>query len=255
MTSFRCNGLTAHRGNPAAFPENTLPGFADGLASGADWLETDVHGTRDGQVVVCHDATTGRTADADLVIAESPLAELKRLDFSTGFRRTRGLDLAACPPTRMPLLSEVLELVQWHGQARLSIQPKAAIVGECAAVIKNLGAEDVVGFNEGCVDWLDELRRHFPSAPIFHDVVGRDEDLDDLIDQAKAHQFQALVMHHANVTGSKARRVLAAGLEFGAWNVAAPEQMRALVRQGVWRLYADDPRALAAVLRREGRPL
>ena len=122
MTAFRNNGLTAHRGNPAGFPENTLPGFADGLASGADWLETDVHRTRDGQVVVCHDATTGRTADGDLVIAESTLAELKRLDFS-------------------------------------------------------------------------------------------------------------------------------------AWNVATPARMRALVRLGVWRLYADAPRALAAVLRREGRSL
>lgn len=255
MTAFRNNGLTAHRGNPAGFPENTLPGFADGLASGADWLETDVHRTRDGQVVVCHDATTGRTADGDLVIAESTLAELKRLDFSAGFRRARGLNRSSCPPTCVPLLSEVLALLLWQGQARLSIQLKAPIAGECAAVIRDLRAEGVVGFNEGRVAWLDDLRRQFPEAPIFHDVTGRGEAVDELIEQARSHRFQALVMYHEHVTAEMVRRVRAAGLEFGAWNVATPARMRALVRLGVWRLYADAPRALAAVLRREGRSL
>jgi len=36
MTAFRNNGLTAHRRNPADFPENALPGFVDGRASGED---------------------------------------------------------------------------------------------------------------------------------------------------------------------------------------------------------------------------
>ena len=79
MTIFKHNGATAHRGEPMHYPENTLPGFAAGAICGADWVETDVHLTKDGVPVLCHDATTGRTADANLTIADSTLAELREL--------------------------------------------------------------------------------------------------------------------------------------------------------------------------------
>lgn len=47
--------LIAHRGLPRRLPENTLPGFEAAIAAGADALELDVHGTRDGVVVLHHD--------------------------------------------------------------------------------------------------------------------------------------------------------------------------------------------------------
>ena len=42
------NGVTGHRGNPEAAPENTLAGFASAIALGVDFLETDVHESADG---------------------------------------------------------------------------------------------------------------------------------------------------------------------------------------------------------------
>ena len=47
----------AHRGGRALGPENTLVAFDLGMASGADGMELDVHLSRDGRVVVCHDPT------------------------------------------------------------------------------------------------------------------------------------------------------------------------------------------------------
>ena len=46
----------AHRGGGALAPENTIAAFDNGLALGADGLELDVHLSRDGVVVVHHDA-------------------------------------------------------------------------------------------------------------------------------------------------------------------------------------------------------
>ena len=51
----------AHRGGSALAPENTIAAFDNGLALGADGLELDVHLSRDGVVVVHHDATLERT--------------------------------------------------------------------------------------------------------------------------------------------------------------------------------------------------
>jgi glycerophosphoryl diester phosphodiesterase len=51
----------AHRGGAALAPENTLAAFDNGLALGADGIELDVRLSRDGVVVVLHDATLDRT--------------------------------------------------------------------------------------------------------------------------------------------------------------------------------------------------
>ena len=55
--------VIGHRGNRAHAPENTLESFLEALALGADALEFDLQLSRDGQLVVFHDATLERTTD------------------------------------------------------------------------------------------------------------------------------------------------------------------------------------------------
>ncbi|KAI9748676.1 MAG: hypothetical protein M1815_003033 [Lichina confinis] len=50
----------AHRGYRARFPENTLSAFAGALEAGAHALETDIHLSGDGVVVLSHDPTLQR---------------------------------------------------------------------------------------------------------------------------------------------------------------------------------------------------
>lgn len=47
--------LQGHRGARALHPENTLPSFEAALDAGVRSIETDVHLTRDGVAVLCHD--------------------------------------------------------------------------------------------------------------------------------------------------------------------------------------------------------
>ena len=49
--------LIAHRGASREYPENTLEAFRRAAELGADAIELDVHATRDGRLVVHHDAT------------------------------------------------------------------------------------------------------------------------------------------------------------------------------------------------------
>ena len=60
---FLNNGVTAHRGNAAEYPENTLPAFESALALGVDWIELDIYRTKDGALAVIHDADTARVGD------------------------------------------------------------------------------------------------------------------------------------------------------------------------------------------------
>jgi glycerophosphoryl diester phosphodiesterase len=50
----------AHRGDPIAERENTLPAFEAAVLAGADMVELDLRRTADGEIVVLHDATLSR---------------------------------------------------------------------------------------------------------------------------------------------------------------------------------------------------
>lgn len=72
--------LIAHRGASREAPENTLAAFDLAWRQGADGIEADFRLTGDGRVVCIHDASTGRIAGGDLLVAETALADLRRLD-------------------------------------------------------------------------------------------------------------------------------------------------------------------------------
>src|SRR3984893_3007468 len=55
--------LAAHRGGALLWPENSLLAFRNAVALGADFIEFDVHLSRDGEVVVIHDPTLDRTTN------------------------------------------------------------------------------------------------------------------------------------------------------------------------------------------------
>src|SRR4051812_9330297 len=82
----------AHRGAGALAPENTIAAFDNGLALGADGLELDVRLSRDGVVVVHHDATLERTSDGRGAVSDLSFEQLARLDAGYHFRRRDGLD-------------------------------------------------------------------------------------------------------------------------------------------------------------------
>src|SRR5919198_989321 len=110
----------AHRGGAALAPENTLRAFDNGLALGADGLELDVRLSRDGLVVVHHDALLDRTTNLQGPIADKPAADLSRADAGYLFRRHteypfRGQGIG------VPTLAEVLNRYQ---QARIIIELK-----------------------------------------------------------------------------------------------------------------------------------
>ncbi|KAI0092135.1 PLC-like phosphodiesterase [Irpex rosettiformis] len=59
-----------HRGASAAFPENTLASFEAAMQDGADGIESDVHVSLDGVVVMFHDPSLNRTTNGTGLIKE-----------------------------------------------------------------------------------------------------------------------------------------------------------------------------------------
>jgi glycerophosphoryl diester phosphodiesterase len=107
----------AHRGASAHAPENTLLAFERAIELGADMSELDLHLSRDGALVVMHDASVDHTTDGHGAIRDLSLAELKRLDAGQG--------------QRVPTLPEVIDLVR--GRSGLYLELKAQGTPRAAA--------------------------------------------------------------------------------------------------------------------------
>lgn len=82
--------MYAHRGGAALRPENTIEAFDHGLAFDVDGLECDVHLSKDGVVVVHHDATLERTTSGRGPLAALTADDLARLDAAFWFRPADG---------------------------------------------------------------------------------------------------------------------------------------------------------------------
>lgn len=82
--------VVAHRGDSAHFPENTLPSFESACNMGVDVIETDVHLSKDGHLVIWHDPTLQRNTNGSGSVEEHTLEELKLLDAAYTFTTDGG---------------------------------------------------------------------------------------------------------------------------------------------------------------------
>ncbi len=110
----------AHRGASGYYPENTMSSFEEAVRQKADGIELDVHLSKDGYLVVCHDETLNRTTNGKGFIKQYDLYELKQLDAGSWFdKRFKG--------EKIPLLEEAIDLVK-RSNMELNIEIKAGSI-------------------------------------------------------------------------------------------------------------------------------
>jgi len=78
--------VVAHQGGESLRPSNTMEAFRHGVDLGVDVLDTDLHRTADGVLVLIHDETVDRTSNGTGAVRDLTIAELRQLDF--GYRFT-----------------------------------------------------------------------------------------------------------------------------------------------------------------------
>ncbi|HQP37324.1 MAG TPA: glycerophosphodiester phosphodiesterase family protein, partial [Polyangiaceae bacterium] len=80
LLSLRRPLVVGHRGAMGYFPENTMLSFRKAVEMGADWIELDVHLSRDGKLVVIHDELLERTTNGRGPVGARTFEELRALD-------------------------------------------------------------------------------------------------------------------------------------------------------------------------------
>ncbi|MGC4104760.1 MAG: glycerophosphodiester phosphodiesterase family protein [Thermomicrobiales bacterium] len=211
----------AHRGASAYAPENTAAAFDLAIAMGADAIETDVQLTRDGELVLFHDDTVGRTSDGLGPLADYTLAELQALDlgawFDPRFSGERIVTLATFIETWLPRIPAAIEIKD----------PRAAVPTARALARDGIRERvEVTSFSWGAlldaqaVD--DRLVLGFLSPQFDRGIIAR----------CVARGFAQICPHVDTLDAEMVAAAHAAGLTVRAWGVSKREQIDCLRASG-----------------------
>jgi len=149
--------------------ENTLPSMRAAFEAGADWVEFDVHPTRDGQFAVFHDWTLECRTDGRGVVREHTLAELQALDVGHGYTADGGktYPLRGQGVGLMPSLAQVL--AAFPSQSFL-IHMKSRDAAEGRLLARHLAALDAAALARLAIYGSDEpvvaLKQALPAVRV-----------------------------------------------------------------------------------------
>lgn len=198
-----------HRGAMGVEPENTLRSFVRAEHDGLDVIELDLHLSKDGALVVMHDAEVDRTTDGTGAISDFTLAELREFDAGQG--------------ERIPLFEEVLDAVKAPLQAEIKDAAAARALAEVMHRRDLVERVEVISFHDEAVA---EIARLVPGVRTA--LVASRYGL-DVVDRALAVGAGTLVLNIRRLTLEIVERAHAANLKVIGWVVNTHDHLR-LVR-------------------------
>jgi len=247
--------VIGHRGNRAHAPENTLASFREAVDLGVDAIEFDLRVSRDGVLMVFHDATLDRTTDGSGPLDGRTAAELGRVDAGANFTpdggrtfpwRGRGVGVSTfdavveAVPRELPFIIELktpasTELVR-AAIARHGIARRVIVAGFDPTATRPLrGAGFALGASTPDVAALvlpALLRRRLPAQP-----------------------FQALCIPPRwngipVPIAAMARALRGSGTVIHVWTINEAADAIGLWNVGVQGILSDDPATMLAARRR-----
>jgi glycerophosphoryl diester phosphodiesterase len=258
--------IIGHRGAMGEAPENTLLSFQRAFEDGAKFLELDVQGSKDGEVVIIHDATLERTTNGRGRVNRHSLKELRALDAGYWFTSDGGKSY----PCRgqnitIPTLRGLFSTLP---QARIIIeikQDRPPIVKKVIDTVRRAGNEELVLLATENDQIMNEIRRELQTSELsiatgfsYGEVAAfmgwlAGGKTSDYLPSGQAFQIPCEYNGMTLVNELTLRAAHDLGLEMFVWTVNETEQMKRLLKLGVDGIITDYParlRDLVAEMRR-----
>lgn len=255
--------VIGHRGATGVAPENTLPSFQRAFDDGAEFVELDVWGSKDGHAVIIHDGTLGRTTNGGGRVTKRSLGELRELDAGYWFTSDSGLHypyrgkkiaiatleehLRAFPraktiieikQSRPPITQKVVETI-----CRLGKQDQVLLATEKDEIMKGLRKElekndlrIATGFSYGEV------------AYFFSWAAGGQRA--SFVPAGQAMQIPCEYQGMPLVSEATLKAAHNLGVEMWVWTVNDVEEMDRLLKLGVDGIITDYPSRLRNLMAR-----
>ncbi|MFD9304337.1 glycerophosphodiester phosphodiesterase [Streptomyces sp. NPDC060048] len=198
-----------HRGVMGVEPENTLRSFVRAERSGMDVLALDLRLSKDGALVVLHDAEVDRTTDGSGAVADLTLAELRGLDAGEG--------------QQVPLLEEVLDAVA--APLRVQVHDLRAVGAFAELLLRRdlTGRVEVASFTD---EVLVEAARLVPGVRTVLYANQGAADAGAAVARAVAAGAETIALNIQHLTLHTVEAAHEAGLRVTGWTVNSLERLR-----------------------------
>ena len=245
----------AHRGDCRNYPENTEPAFRSALELGADVIETDIHLTADGKVLIWHDDNFSRVAKDSRKIWEISSEEIEGIDAGRCFSSDGGKTFPFRNRGIRPLFLQ--EVLQIFPEARFNIDLKdnnPDLAESCASVIRREKAAQRVCIASFHHQVLKVFRRLAPEVAtslsrreLCHLILTYRLGITiKSIRKEGVRVIQIPEYHHGLkiLTKSLIRWAEKKSLFLQVWTVNDPAEMNRLFQAGVHGIFSDDAEAV-----------
>lgn len=227
--------VCAHRGLSHEYPENTLLAIEKAIEIGVDFIEIDVHKTKDGKIVLSHDANLKRVAGKEGAIRELTYDELLAYDLPMG--------------QKVPLLSQVLDLIV-QSKTKLNIEVKAFEAEEkILEVVKSAGAKEEVQYSSFLLPVLMEIQDLDSSATLCP-LIGSVYKMlvPDLLNQVKMVDASYLNIEYKKITKELVDGIHDAKIGVQAWTPDSRKDLTRMIDIGVDIIITNEPKRLMKIL-------
>ncbi|WP_432167547.1 glycerophosphodiester phosphodiesterase [Streptomyces sp. bgisy031] len=216
------NFLTiGHRGVMGVEPENTLRSFVAAQDAGLDLIELDLHLSKDGALVVMHDADVDRTTDGRGPIADKTLAELRALDAGRG--------------ERVPVFEEVLDAVSTPLQAEIKDIAAARALADVMLRRDLVSRVEVISFQDAAIAEIARL------VPGVRTALVASRYGTDVVERATAVGATSLVLNIRRLTQEIVEQARKADLRIIGWVVNTQDDLRLVRALGLDAATTDYP--------------
>jgi glycerophosphoryl diester phosphodiesterase len=251
--------IFAHRGSAGTHPENTIASFQAAVDLGARYLETDIHRTRDGELVVSHDGDLERICGRPGLIKEMDYAEVAKADAGYSFT----LDGKGFPFRGKGLhIARLAELLATFPSALFNIDLKPEDVSITESALKVIDAAKMrrrVLLASEHQNRLDEVRAMAPGIPttmgyleiaaLMQAMAARDSAF-----QACGDALQIPPEYHSWKLATPETVAMAhrCGVEVHIWTLNDEPAIRAMLELGVDGIMSDFPALALRVVAARG---
>lgn len=244
--------IIAHRGASAHAPENTLPAIRLAIQLGADALEIDVRQTRDGRIVLMHDATVDRTTNGSGEVGDMTFAAIRTLDAGVWF----GKEFGGEP---VPTLEEVIELLDSSTLLVVEVKGNFTIYPGIERRVVDIVTEAGIGhrtilksFDRNAIEMFSELAPDIPRLFVYTvRIPWLGLYIDDGISTGDVLKVDAgyLQPHWLFLSASFTKKAQQKGFKVVAWGVNTEAEIRKAIEFGVDGIETDYPDLAAKIVK------
>ena len=233
----------AHRGASNYYPENTMVSLKEGIKTGANGLEIDVHKTKDNKLVVIHDEDIQRTFKGKGLVKDMTLEELRRF-------KCRNKNFENNIECRIPTLEEVLDLVK-ETNVILNIELKTdeihyeGIEKDVIELVNRYGLKKQIilsSFNHESIKICGEIDSEFETGLLYS------KPIENVVQYAKEFGANAIHPDLRLVSEELIKEANENNIKVNIYTVNSPIYMRKLIKTGVNGIFTDYPDLLKEIM-------